>query len=181
MSANDITEVYELKGVEADILKENIGKMSGGLHGFLERAIEKFEHECKAERKAREIQSNENVTGLATHIDERIGAIESVLAPKKEKPKVHIDLQHKIEQLTMQELPQTCWPKSSVVDALASAIDKVKKDTEVEKPFVYQDLDKYLPSWCFSPFEAELQQEPDKKKKEMDMLSWSLAFDRFVH
>ena len=102
-------------------------------------------------------------------------------APKKEKPKVHVDLQHKIEQLTMQELPQTCWPKSSVVDALASAIDKVKKDTEVEKPFVYQDLDKYLPSWCFSPFEAELQQEPDKKKKEMDMLSWSLAYDRFGH
>ena len=90
----------------------------------------------------------------------------------------------------MRTLPQKCWPSSTQVDALAGAVEKVKKDTGVAYPFVYQDLKKWVPSWVAlggtvctdepddAPKNAPARGGGDQKK--LDLLTWSIAYDRYA-
>ncbi len=42
LDKNDITVLHELKKCDADVIRKNVASMTGGLHGFLDRAIEKY-------------------------------------------------------------------------------------------------------------------------------------------
>lgn len=182
LNKNMITECHELERADADAIRKFYGSMPGGAHGFIDRAIKKYEKQHKKGERAADGKPPQ----LPLQFDPaRLEALEMVLAPKVDKPKQHIDLQKTVPQLTLHDLPYTSWPKSLEVDVLASAVEKKRKDTGVRDPFVYIDVEKFLPSWAKAKEldrdgEEEAQPHGKSKEKLQDIMLWSLAFDRYA-
>ena len=168
LAKNDIVELEELECANIAVIKEHVGSMSGGLCGFLELALRKYQTSV--------CHSKESVMGVA--VEERIGAVEALLGPKPEKPPVHIALAPKVAALNLQGLPRTCWPCSAAVDQLAADYAKAKDKLKISSPFIYVELEKFLPSWCESGPNECLWEDAGIKK--MDLGKWSVAFDRYA-
>ena len=69
LAKNDITEVYELRGADADVIRKHVGQMTGGLHAFIDTACDKYKTYGKA-------QKAEKDNGI---IATRISAVEEAL------------------------------------------------------------------------------------------------------
>ena len=171
LAKNDIVELEELECANIAVIKDHVGSMSGGLCGFLELALRKYQISA-CHSKA----SGMGAKGL--DVEQRIGAVESLLGPKPEKPPVHIVLAPKVAALNLHGLPRTCWPCSAAVDQLAADYAKAKDKLRISSPFIYVDLDKFLPSWCESGPNECLWEDAGIKK--MDVGKWSIAYDRYA-
>ena len=152
-----ITEVHELQGVTLSSLLGNVGGLgnkgciSSGWQGFLDRTLTAYKNANPSHvpEQASVLPTSDGVVKAAEALSARLGAVESVLAPKPAKPTVHVDLNVKVQALGLNGLPQVCWPRSVAVDAYASdvAAKKQKLGNADVSPFVYQELDRFLPSW----------------------------------
>ena len=169
LAKNDITEVYELRGADADVIRKHVGQMTGGLHAFIDTACDKYKTYVKA-------QKAEKDNGI---IATRISAVEEALGPKLAKPTVHINLDVEIQKLSLRDLPSICGPRSLAVDTLATEISKKQEKDGIKEPFIYMDLEKFLPSWCPNVSEEESAKD-FRKGKVMDITLWSIAFDKYA-
>ena len=115
-------------------------------------------------------------------------------APTK-KRKVHIDIAKQVELITLEGLKAQCWPRSQVVDHLASEVASLK-DRGVLEPFVYVELMSWKPCWLMDgkddPFEYEEQDDREKwlanrfwgqsvqpKSKRCSMHVWPVLFEQY--
>ena len=178
LAMNDINELAEMKCAKVNTIKEHVGAMSGGLEGFLEQAIKKYQESLVISGEAKPVADNECLGGIGGGIAARLGAVEAHLGTKPEKPPVHIALAPKVAALNLQGLPRTCWPCSAVVDQLAADYAKAKDKLKISSPFIYVELEKFLPSWCESGPNECLWEDAGIKK--MDVGKWSVAFDRYA-
>ena len=51
------------------------------------------------------------------------------------------------QAMNLELLPESALPKTSLVDALATEMKRLK-DKGIEEPFVHVDITKWLPVWC---------------------------------
>jgi len=61
---------------------------------------------------------------------------------------------------------------------LAADYAKAKDKLKISSPFIYVELEKFLPSWCESGPNECLWEDAGIKK--MDLGKWSVAFDRYA-
>ena len=104
--------------------------------------------------------------------------VEALLGTKPEKPPVHIVLGPKVAALNLAGVPRKCWPCSSAVDHLAAECAKAKEKLKISSPFIFVELEKFLPSWCEAGPNECLYDDAGMKK--LDFGKWSIAFDRYA-
>ena len=102
--------------------------------------------------------------------------------------------------MTLQTLPLICYPPSALVDALATEIKSKSASLNLpdgKAPYIYQPVEKYLPSYCGADMKEKAEDEEDKdemskgfealakrlgaeekKKTKLDPLRWSIGYDR---
>ena len=207
LADEEVTELRQLKRCCVATIGR-VGAMSAGLDGFLSTIVDEYKERCQAEldakKAAQEVPRARADQYSRSVCEEELEHWKAVAAtfgkPEKEKQKVHIDLGATIPKLNLETLPQTCWPQSALVDALATEAKSRTNDGKV--PCIYQQLEKYLPSWCkvvgaevvvetetdedkklwgngFEALAKRLGAE-DKKQKKLDPLRWSVAYDRYA-
>ena len=184
-----------------DIVEKTAGALTAGLHGFLSTLIEDYQKALKpSDTIAVASASGSAESQLAAHLK----AVEAVFKPpEKEKPKVHINLCESISKLSLERLPQICYPPSALVDALATEVKSKCVSFNLPQgkvPYIYQQVEKYLPSYCCANnYKEEVEEEGDKaemskgfealakrlgaeekKKMRLDPLRWSIGFERYA-
>ena len=178
LAKNDINELAEMKCAKVAVIKEHIGAMSGGLEAFLDEAIQKYQASLVIGGGTKLVADNASQGVIGGGMAERLGAVEAHLGTKPAEPEVHVDISKKVGTLALTGLPRTSWPMTEKVDKLATEVAKTAKKLKVEKPFVYVELEKHLPSWCTSSV-AENGNTGILTKK-MDIARWSIAFDKYA-
>jgi len=175
LGKNIISEYHELERYGADAIRKFYGALCCAAHSFIDKATKNHE-------KHHEKATDSRPSQLPLQLDAaRLEALEQVLAPKIDKQ--YVDLQKTVLNLTLQDLPHISCPKSLEVDILAIAVAKKKMNTGVRDPFVYIEVEWFLPSWA-KPKELdrgcddEGQPHGKAKDKLQDIMLWSLASDR---
>ena len=125
-------------------------------------------------------------------------------APKQPKVCVNLNAQvngdEKGPAMGLAGLSLEHWPKADLVDSLATELARLKAKG-VERPFIYTDVAQFLPGWCPKSYQEDEQEgaeevenmmgkgfrlmaerlgAPKKVKHRLDVLRWSIAFDRFA-
>ena len=200
LETHEITELEQLKKARLEVVRGQVGAMSAGLDGFLSTMVEDYQEKHAAPPKG---GADTQVDRYQRSVCEEERAHWQAMAatfgkPEKEKQKVHIDLGATVPKLSLTTLPQTCWPQSALVDALAQ--EAKNRTHEGRVPFVYQQVEKYLPSWCkLVGAEVVVEEDPeteklgrgfealakklgaeDKKQRKLDPVRWLVAFDRYA-
>ena len=122
---------------------------------------------------------------------------------KKKVEKLHVDLGTKVPAIDLRCLKQPSWPKSAATDDLATEVARLKK-RGIDEPYVFRDLKEFLPFWAEFKDADKTQDEaiaedemssdykalasvlekkfggPAKPKKWLDIVRWSVAFDKFA-
>jgi hypothetical protein len=80
------------------------------------------------------------------------------------------------EAMTLETLPESCFPASEFVDKLASQRAKAVKQ-RVLAPFPLVDLVESQPSWCG---DTVVNVASTKKKGKLDMVRWVASFQAYA-
>ena len=91
-----------------------------------------------------------------------------------------VDLGRQIPKIDLQGLPHTCWPKSAMVDVLASEVAKKKLKDQIASPYIFQEMEKYAPSWANVKRNPETENEEGANAKKLDLAVWAAAFDKYA-
>ena len=157
-------------------------EVSAGLESFLEEVL------LATKRPVPEVSAHPVVGGFGDPLA-HLGN-----APAK-KRKVHIDIAKQVELISLKGLKAQFWPRSQVVDHLASEVASLK-DRGVLEPYVYVELPSWKPCWLMDgkddPFEFEEQDEREKwlaqrfwgnngqpKTKRCSMAVWPILFEQY--
>ena len=107
---------------------------------FLEKAIQDANDLAALERPM-------TVCGRVPGGDMQQVLLQLPSAPKKEEPKVHLEIGAKIQNVSLAGLAQPMWPASEAVDFIANEVVKLTKKG-IKEPFVFVDLKSFLPPFA---------------------------------
>ena len=151
------------------VLCVQLASLSGGLEGFLNRAIDAATKLANppAAPAAAQAQS------AGSDIQQVIAALPGI---KKEEPKIHVDLGSKMNTLSMEGLISSAWPSSEAVDHVATEVARLMKKG-ITQPFIHVNLKQWLPHWA----ELQGQVRDDLPQESEQSQGFQVRYLAFIH
>jgi hypothetical protein len=84
-----------------------------------------------------------------------------------------------LQAMTLEYLPEACFPPGEATNKLASLRAKAIK-ARVAAPFPYMELVEFLPSWADDSNPEVGAVHESKKRGKLDMIRWIAAFQCFA-
>ena len=164
------------------------GEISLGHRGFMKRVV----------AKANKSDAPPQNASASTAID-----LLKAFGMKSDEPQqVVVNMHEQLKKISLAQLPLSCLPDAQLTNALATKRSSwVKKG--IAAPFLFVDLDKWLPNWCsmhgasaLERFEQQEQEEKassqavheirsalgiqSKPRLRLTMTQWASSFDRMA-
>ena len=157
LAANSIFEEIDMVGVSISAFKSS-SIPDAGVFGFINRAL----------RKANSVAGT-----LDSRSSHELLPVRQAEAPHVEEIRAHINIGDGLKKVKLQHLHSDCRPLQAQVDYIATEALKLKRKHEVSKPFVFVELENFMPGFVTSVVKIN-------KKERPPMWLWAVAFEKYA-
>ena len=140
LMANDIDSPADLIGAQIEDMEAGTVPGAGGAN-FIRKAI----HAQNASMASTLAQGSDGHQPPGNNTANSVS--ELVRCVKEQQAKIHVDLEPKIEAITLKGLPTACHPLSSATDKLAALVEK-NKQRGIANPFPFMETMEFAPPWA---------------------------------